>query len=225
MIDWRSALVEPFLTVWDRLVTFLPTLIGVLVILIVGVIIAKILESVVVKVLKLIKLDMASEKAGIASFLAKGEIKHTLSEIIGALVYWVVILVTLVTVANALGLTVAAQMLDDIVKYIPNVVAALFILILGVFFATLLGTIVKTAASNAGISIANMLGRVSQVIIVVFTIAVALGQLNIAASVINIMISITLGSIGLGAAIAIGFGCKDIAGRYINELIERLKRR
>lgn len=225
MVDWQSALVEPFLMVWNRVITFFPILIGVLILLIVGVIVAKILEKIVVRVLKLIKLDVASEKAGVAAFFAKGEIKRTLSEIVGALVYWIIILVTLVAVANALGLTVAAKMLDDIVKYIPNVVAALFILILGVFFATLVGTIVRTAASNAGIGLANALGRLSQIVIVVFAAAIALSQLNIAANIINMVIGVVIGSLGLGAAIAIGLGCKDIAGKYVNELIEKLQRR
>jgi hypothetical protein len=70
---------------------YIPTILGTILILVVGWFLAKLIETIVARVLKIVKLDQASEKSGIAAMLAQGEIKATLSELIGGLIYWVVI--------------------------------------------------------------------------------------------------------------------------------------
>jgi small-conductance mechanosensitive channel len=124
---------------------------------------------------------------------------------------------------NAIGLTIAAELLNKVVLYIPNVIAAIFILILGMFVATLLRNIVQTAANNAGLSQSKLLSKIVELIIVVFVTIVALEQLNIGIRITELTLSIILGCIGLGIALAFGLGCKDIAGRYVSDLIEKLK--
>jgi putative Mn2+ efflux pump MntP len=126
---------------------------------------------------------------------------------------------------NAMGLTVAADLLRQIVAYIPNVIAAIFILILGMFVATLLRNIVQTAANNAGLSQSRLLSKIVEAIVIVFAVFVALEQLNIGVKITELTLSIILGCIGLGVALAFGLGCKDAAGRYVNELIEKLKKK
>jgi putative Mn2+ efflux pump MntP len=134
-------------------------------------------------------------------------------------------LVTFVVAINAIGLTVAADLLNRIVLYIPNVIAAVFILILGMFVATILKNIVRTAANNAGLAQSNLLGKAIEIVIMVFAIAIALEQLNIGAKIIELTISIILGAIGLGLALAFGLGCKDIAGKSLAEFIDKLKKK
>src|SRR3989338_7070988 len=150
-MDWSAIVVEPVKAMLVRAATFLPTLIGILVILIVGCIIAVVLKNVVVKLLKLIQFDTASEKSGLADVLRKGGIKNTLSELMGGLIYWVIMLLVFMAALNALGMTVVASLLDKVIFYIPNVIAAIFIITLGIFLASVLGTVVRTATTNAGI--------------------------------------------------------------------------
>jgi hypothetical protein len=222
-MDWNAVLMEPVRQMLARVGGFVPTLIGVLVILIVGWIIAGILKNVVVKVLKLIQLDTASEKSGLGDLLRRGGIKLTLSELIGVLIYWLIMLLVFMTALNALGMTVAAELLDKVILYIPNVIAAVFILALGIFFASMIGTIVRTASSNAGVAQSKFLGQLTQTVIMIFTILITLEQLNIASAVVNIAVNVILASIGLAIAIAVGLGSKDIAGRMMQELVDKLK--
>lgn len=222
MLDWQQVLVEPTKAVLTRSVDFLLVFLAVVLILVVGWIIAKVIETLVVRVGRLIKLDQLSEKSGLSEFLAKGDIRLSLTELIGAIVYWVVMLVVLVVALNALGLTVAADLLDKIVLYVPNVIASIFILVLGIFVATLVGGVIRTSAANAGIAVANALARVSQAILIIFAIAIALAQLNIRTTLIDVTISIIVGSLGLAFALAFGLGCKDIAAKYLNDVINRL---
>ncbi|MFH1854631.1 MAG: hypothetical protein ABH815_04890 [Candidatus Omnitrophota bacterium] len=222
-MDWNFVVMEPVKEMLARVAGFLPTLIGVFVILIVGWIIAGILKNVVIKLLKLIQLDTASEKSGLTDVLRRGGIRHTLSELIGVLIYWLVMLLVFMTALNAFGMTVAASLLDKVILYIPNVIAAVFILALGIFFSSMIGTVVRTASSNSGVPQAKFLGQVTQTVIMIFAVIITLEQLNIASSVLNLAINIILASMGLAFAIAVGLGSKDIAGKLIQDLIAKIK--
>jgi len=222
-MDWNAVVMEPVTAMLARVASFLPTLLGVFVILIIGWIVAGILKNVVVKLLKLIQLDTATEKAGLGDVLRRGGIRQTLSELVGVLIYWLVMLMVFMTSLNALGMTVAASLLDKVIMYIPNVIAAMFILTLGIFFSSMIGTVVRTASSNAGITQAKFLGQLTQVVIMIFAIMITLEQLNIASSVLNLAINIVLASIGLAFALAVGLGSKDIAGKLVGDLVNKVK--
>ena len=224
-MNWRLVLLEPAKTVLSQIGQFLVNMLLVIVILLIGWIISKLIRTLVTRVLKAIRLDSLSERIKLGDLLAKGGIKYSLSDLIGVICYWLALLVTFVVAINAVGLTIAADLLNRIVLYIPNIIAAIFILILGMFVATLLSSIVQTAATNAGLSQAKILGKIAEVVVMVFAIAITLEQLNIGAKIIELTISILVGSLGLGLALALGLGCKDIVARFIGDSIEKLKKK
>ncbi len=223
MSNWQVVLLEPAKTVLSQISQFLVNVLLMVIILIIGWIIAKIIKTLVIRLLRAVKLDQLSDRIALDSILAKGGMSYSLSELIGVICYWLALLITFVVAINAIGLTVAADLLNRIVLYVPNIIAAVFILILGMFVATLLSNIVKTAANNAGVSQAKLLGKVVEVVVVIFAVAISLEQLGIAAKIIELTISIVLASLGLGAALAFGLGCKDIAARFLSDLIDNLK--
>jgi len=146
----------------------------------------------------MVKLDVASEKAGIEKILAQGEVKMTLSGIIAAIIYWCVILIVIATALSALNLNVAAELITKLAEYIPNILGAVFILIFGTFLSNFVGTIIRTAAANAGIATAKLLGKIAQVILMVFAVIIAIEQLKIATALIILSANIVLMAIGLG---------------------------
>jgi hypothetical protein len=225
MGNWQGVLVEPAKLILAEIGTFLINLLLVVLILIVGWVISRGIKALVIRVLRTIKVDELSERIELDDILAKGGIQYSLAELIGVVFYWVGLLVTFVIAINAVGLTVAADLLNRIVLYVPNVIAAIFILIAGMFVASLLKNIVKAAASNIGLSQANLLSKICEVVIMVFAVAIALQQLNIGARIIELTISIILGAIGLGLAISFGLGCKEIAGKSVAEFLEKLKKK
>ena len=225
MSSWQVVLLEPARTVLGQIGQFLVNILLVLIILVVGWLISKVIRSVVTKGLRAIKLDDLSDRIELDAVLEKGGITYSLSELIGVICYWLAMLVTFMVAVNSIGLTIAAELLNKVVLYIPNVIAAIFILILGMFISTLLKNIVQTAATNAGVSQVKFLSKVVEVIIMVFAIFVALEQLNIGIRITELTLSIVLGTVGLGLALAFGLGCKEIAGRYVGDLIEKLKKK
>jgi len=203
--------------------SFAPRLASAILILAIGVAISRLLERFIVKILKLLTLDKIADQIQVSSILVKGGIRRKLSELIGAIAYWVVMLAFVMTALNALDLTIAAELFQEVVGYLPHVIAAVFILTVGVFAAAFLAATVRTAAGNAGIVQAHQLGQLVQAIVIIFAFVVALGQLRI--QFVGQAFLIILSGISLGSAIAFGLGCKDLAGRWIGDLIDQVKTR
>ena len=223
MVDWQTTVVQPVEQMWASVLGFLPMLISVILILLIGWMLATLVQKVITRFLKLARLDTVSEKIGIANILTKGDINYTLSEILGVLIYWLLMLVVFLMAVNALQLTVAAQLLNQVILYVPNVIAGVFILVLGIFFASVIANAVRTTAANAGIQQARTLGQFTQVIIVVFTIMESLNQLKVDTSVLQLLVKAALASVALGVGLAIGLGCKDMAGKYVASFLDSFK--
>ncbi|MBF0504396.1 MAG: hypothetical protein HQL14_04755 [Candidatus Omnitrophica bacterium] len=203
---------------------FVSSVLLVLVIIIIGWLISEyVIKTGVTKLLKLLKLDDLSHKIELDSILSKGGISIGLSELIGNICYWLSLLITFVIALNAVGLTVVAELLQKVVLFIPNIIAAVFILVVGMFASVLIRNIVRTSANNAGISHSNVMSNICEIVIMVFAVAIALEQLQIGVRIIDLTISIILGSFGLGFALALGLGCKDIVGKAVAEFLTKLK--
>jgi len=223
MSNWQIVLLEPARQILGQIGTFLANILLVLIILLIGWLIAKVIKTVVTKVLAAVKLDELSDKIELTALLGKGGISIVLSELIGTICYWLALLVTFMVAINAIGLTIAADLLNKVILYIPNVIAAIFILILGMFVATFLKNIVEVAANNAGIAQSKLLSNTVGIIISTFAIFVALEQLGIGIRITELTLSIILGSVGLALALAFGFGCQGIAANIVKDWLEKTK--
>ena len=225
MSDWFLVLLKPAEALLAQVGQFVLKLLLVIAILIVGWVIAKLIKAVVAKLLATLRLDELASRIELDSILEKGGIKYSLSELIGVICYWVILLLNFVVMANTIGLTVAADLLNQVILYIPNIIATIFILVLGMFVATLLRNVVNTAATNAGLSQAKLLSKIVEIVIMVFAVLIGLEQLNIGAKIIELVVSITLGSLGLAFAIAFGFGARDAAEKIFADWVDALKKK
>ena len=219
-MDWNAILLDPLRNFVGQLVAFLPNLLAVVAILLGGWIVAKVIQGVLGRVLRAVKADTLAEKVQLAEMLVRGGIERTFSELVGVLAYWLVMLVVLVAALNALQLTATAELLEGFVGFLPSIVTAVLVLILGILAAGFLAATVRTVASNAGIAQAQILGRFMQSIAIIFAVVVALQQLQI--QFVGDAFLIILGAISFGAALAFGLGCRDLAGRWVSDLVDRL---
>jgi len=153
VIEWGNLIVEPVTRMLNRIMAYLPVLIGALVILIVGWIIAKAIKRLVNWLLKTIRFDSLADKAGISEILRKGDLKISAREVVSGIVYWLIIIMVLVMAVDALGLPKASDVLVSLFAYVPNVIAALLVLVVAMFLASFVSGIVRTAAGNANLAI------------------------------------------------------------------------
>jgi uncharacterized membrane protein (DUF4010 family) len=156
-------------------------------------------------------------------FLKKGDITKSPSEIIGTLVYWFIMILVIIASLDALGLPIVSDILNSIFLYIPNVVAAIIVLILGFLVGNLLAAVVRTAASNAGFKAADSMGNLALYAIVIFSVAIALDQLDIGEEIVAAAFIIAFGAFALALALAFGLGGRDAAADYLKRWLEEKK--
>ncbi|MFH1655025.1 MAG: hypothetical protein ABH954_00225 [Candidatus Omnitrophota bacterium] len=217
-MDWDTIIAEPIQEMLTKAAGFVTNLIGALLILVIGWLIAKLIKTLANKILEILRFDVLAHKAGVAKILNKGGVKLTASQILCALVYWLVMIMVLVMVVNALGLTYASQLLEGVITYIPKVIAAMFVLVIGMFLGTIVSGMVRTAAMNANLPNPAILSGLSQYAIVIFAFMIALGQLGIATILVNTTFNIFFGAICLGLALAFGLGGRDAASKCIEDI-------
>ena len=218
VIEWENLIVDPIREMLTRIMAYLPVLLGALIILIVGWIVAKIIRSIVNGVLKVVRFDALADKAGISEVLRKGDLKITARKVLSDLVYWLIIIMVLVMVANALGLPKASDVLSNLFAYVPKVIAALLVLVVAMFLASFVSGIVRIAAGNANLPKPDLLAGISRWAIINFAVTISLAQLGIAPLLVTTTFNIILGGIVLALALAFGLGGKDTAARYLEEL-------
>ena len=221
-MDWNEILLDPIRAFFSQLVGFLPNVLAVLAILVGGWIVAKVIQTVLGRLLEAVKADSLAERVQFADMLARGGIERTFSQLVAAMAYWLVMLVVLVAALNALQLTATAELLQQFVGFLPTIVTAIVVLILGILAAGFLAATVRTVASNAGIAQAPVLGQFAQAGVIIFAVVVALQQVQV--QFVGDAFLIVLGAISFGAALAFGLGCKDLVGGWMNDLVDRLSR-
>ncbi|MBI2461477.1 MAG: mechanosensitive ion channel [Candidatus Rokubacteria bacterium] len=224
-MDIDTTLLSPGREFLSRLATFLPNLLAAVFILVLGWFLARFARLVVARFLSAVRFDVASEKAGITEVLSRAEIPQRPSELIATLVYWLTLLIVVMTAVNALGLQTVSELLNQILLYIPRVIAAVVVLILGFFFANFLAGVVRTAAANADIPEADILGTVTRYALVVFTGAVALQELGIGAELVRSAFNILFGAAAGALALAFGLGGKDLARDWMARYLESARAR
>jgi len=216
-----SVVVDSVRSFLIQLGQFFPKLIGAVIILVAGWFLAKFLAFLVIRGLKLVNFDIVTDKSGVDGFLKKGGVKKNTIDILGLLVYWLVILGTLLVAFNALGLAVVSELFSRITQFIPNVIVAVLILSIGLYFARFMSDTVVAYGKNVGLHDAEMIGRLTRWAIVVFVVLLSLGQMNIADRYLQPAFLIILSGIVFGLALAFGLGGQKWAADQIDKLAKK----
>lgn len=222
---WTQSLLSAMNTLWSKLAGFIPNLLGALVVVLLGFVVAKLLDTLFSKLLAKLGLDRLMAGAGLTKLLARGGIQAPVSALVGKVVYWFVLLVFLVSAAESLGLQRVSATLDLFALYLPKVFGAALVLLAGVLLAQLASRLVRGAADGVGLEYGGSLGRLAQGLVIIISISVAIGQLEVKTDLLNIVIAIVLASVALALALALGLGSREvvgqiIAGIYLRELYE-----
>lgn len=208
---------------WTELASFIPQLLGAIVALILGWMLAKVARSGVMRVLAMLKFDKATEKSGLEAFMQHADLNISVSAVIGNLVYWLLILVMIVAVANSLGLSMVADLFNKVVLYIPNIIVAILVLVFGTILARFINRLVFAWLNNMEFEGALTVSTFSEYALLVFVFFMALEQLQIANELLTAAFIISFGAFGLAFAIAFGLGAKDWAAKVIDKVMAQKK--
>ncbi len=206
---------------WTQLAGFVPQLLAAMLLLFVGWILANLARTGVVKLLDLLRFNSLAEKTGIEAFLKQGHLDISLGRIIANLVYWVIIFIVIVTVANSLGLHMVAELFNKIVLYIPNLIVAILVLVFGVLVARFINRLVFAYLNNMGVQGSLTISTLAEYAVIIFVVFVALEQLDIGTTLLTAAFQIGFGAIGLALALAFGLGGREWAAGVIKRMTER----
>ncbi|WAE54702.1 mechanosensitive ion channel family protein [Stutzerimonas frequens] len=222
---WTQSLLSAMSSLWASVAAFIPRLFGAVVVVLLGFVVAKLLDTLLSKVLAKVGLDRLMAGTGLTKLLGRAGIRIPVSALIGKVVYWFVLLIFLVSAAESLGLERVSATLDMLALYVPKVFGAALVLLAGVLLAQLLSGLVRGAAEGVGLDYANGLARMAQGLVIIISISVAIGQLEVKTELLNYVIAIVLITVGLAVALALGLGSRELvsqilAGIYVRELYE-----
>ena len=206
---------QPLQDALSAFFSYLPQLIGAIVILIVGYVVARVLQAVVGRVLQGIGFDRWMERGGIKQFFDRAETNQTPASILGALVFWFVFIIAITMAADALGIPQVSAVLTQLIAYIPSIIAAILILILAALLANFISGIVRGATGS------DILSSIARYAIIVYAIFAALTQLGIAVQLTANTFLIVLGAVALAAAIAFGIGGREVARDILEKAYNR----
>jgi len=201
------------------IVDFIPTLLGVILLIIVGWLIAVVLARLIERVIDFLRIDKLLKKAKVDIYFDRVGLKLNSGRFLGQVIYWIIILILVFVVSDTLGLFALSEFLHSAISYIPNLVAAVFILIIAAVIADFVKKAIKTSAMSAKIASAKLLGTLGWWVVIIFGLITALKQLGVDTTLIDIAIyGIIIGS-ALAFGLAFGLGGKN----YAEQILERLK--
>jgi len=197
------------------ILTFIPRVIGFLVILIVGLILATLVSRALTLILRKVGFDRMANRIGLSRFEQRMGITLDPAGILGKIVYWFILLIFLVPAADALGLPAVSNILNTLVAYIPNVFVAILVLFLGTLAATFVADLVRGAVASANIGSPRIFAGIARWAIIGFSALVALEQLQISTPLINELFGGIVAAMAIAFGLAFGLGGQEAARRWL----------
>jgi len=215
-----DAITRAFGDLSERVIGYIPNLLGALLIFIVGWIVAVGLERLIVKILQMLRADKLTDATGMKETWEKFGVDFSLSKFIGALVKWFLIIIFLIAATEVLGLAQVSAMLTQVFQFIPQIIVAVLILMAAALLGNFLERVVKASAESAGVSASNFVGALAKWAVLIFALLAALVQLQVAPQMIQTLFMGLVAMFAIAGGLAFGLGGRDLAA----ELLDRARK-
>lgn len=217
MMEFLELMFEPLQEVFGKFKAFLPNLLAMLVILVAGIVLARLLRFLLLKFLATVGFDSWSDRMGFTTLLRKGDLWMKPSTVLAGLVFWLLIIVTLMVGLSALDVEAIDSMVSQFFSYLPRMFSAAVILLLGYVVASFISRAVLITAANGGHHYAKLLAEAVRALLMLMILAMVMEQLQIATNIVLAAFSILFGGIVVALAIAFGVGGIGTARRIIEK--------
>jgi hypothetical protein len=218
------------LSIWDtvvqqleNLLKIIPSLVGAIAVLLVGWIISKVAEKFVRRVLRSVGADKLAEKINEIEIFYKSNIKFVPSALLSRLVYYILLFIFFIAATDVLGMAAVSDLMSSILNYLPSLISAFMVFIIGILVADFLKNIVKTTCESLGIPAAGMIANVVFYFLLLNIAMITLSQARIDTEFIQDNLSIILA--GIVAAFAIGYGLasKSLVANFLASFYNKEK--
>ena len=204
-----------------QLSELVPSLLGAIGIIFGGYLVARLASRLFAALLRMVKFNELLTRGGVTQALDRSGQHFNPAKIAGNLVFWLVMLVVIMTAASLFQLESLASVTGELVSSIPSVIAAIVIIIVGIVLGSFVSGLILASAS--GITGASTLARVGRGGVIMLAIFMALQEIGVATDIVTLAFGILFGAIALALALAFGLGNRDLAGEVTREWYERYK--
>lgn len=215
-MDILNDLLDSFKTYLDKGVEYAPKVFLGLGVLIIGWIIAKILAAVAHRTLKAVKFDDLMAKVGMDKILGRIKPGLSLARILSKTLYWLLMLVFITAACDVWGLQMVTDGIGAFFEYLPTLLIALIIFVIGAYIADLIKNMVYTAANSIGVSGSKTIANIVYYVLFIFIAITALNQAGIDTDIITSNVTLILGAILLAFAISYGFAARNLVGNLLS---------
>ncbi len=207
---------DAFLQLWGQAIVYLHNIIGALIWLIIGYIVARVVRTILIKGLRAIHFDQITDRAGVGRALQAAGTRLDAAAVLAEVAFWWIFLYFIENAFTVLGFSQATLFINQVLGYLPNVFAAILIIIVGGLIANVAAGIVRGAASEAHLSAGGLLGGITRWAILLFAVLTALTQLGVGATMIYILFAGIVTLLAIAGGIAFGLGGVDAARTLVN---------
>lgn len=213
-----EAIIDAVVDLFYQVLGFLPEIVAALVVLIIGVLVAKALAKLVQQIVRAVKVDKFVRKINLIQKIEEAGTVVEFSFILAWMVKWFLYIVLLIAVSEILHLGQFTSFLRDIALYLPNVIIAVLILIVGLVLGEFVDNLIVSILKSTKAKLGAMAGAVAKWSIFVFAVLAALIQLGVAVTLIQTLFTAIMVTIALSAGLAFGLGGRDAAKSFIEKL-------
>lgn len=201
---------------WTAIGGYLPKVFGALLLIVLAIIAARLAQMAIVKVLELIGVGKLTKSKSIANSLKSADINVDFVGISGRIVFWVVIIIFALTISDVLGLNAMSDVINALLAYLPNVLAAAIVLTVAVAGARLIRDVTAASLRRMGVDYAHTIGNITFYLILIFGTLMGIDQLGFDTTILTANITVIVSGIVLTLALAFGLGGRDLAARLLD---------
>jgi hypothetical protein len=201
--------------IWQNILDVIPKILLALGLIVVAWIILKITLFIVKKLLRVTKIDSLTTKLNEAELFGKNDYTVVPSVIILKFIKYLLILIFVIIASEMLGLKMISEGIGNFIAYLPILISALLIFVVGVYLASLVKNAVRDTFKSLEINGSNLVSNIVFYAIVVVITITALNQAGIDTEIITSNLTLILGSVLISFTIAFGLGARDVVTRLL----------
>lgn len=220
MNDFTDLISQSANELWQAVGSFLPNLLGAILLIIVGAFVAKLADMLLKKLVGLLNIPSLKKNKTVKKTLESTALNIDLATIVGRVGFWVVIVVFALAAAEVLGLNALRDTIRELLAYVPNVLAAIIVLTVTIAGAKLLRDAIALGLSHMSVDFAKPVAHVSFYVVVVFGVLMALDQLNFDTTILANNITVIVTGVMLALALAFGLGGREVAGKIVERVYD-----
>src|SRR5581483_6414984 len=199
----------------NSLIGFIPNLIGFLVILFIGYVVARVVKLAVTKLLEKVGLDRALSGSPAGSYVERASPGASPSRLVGVIAFWFIFIYAIAAAVGALKIPALTNFMGNIQNYLPNVIAAVLILVVGVAVAGAAGAFAHRLTGDS--SFGRMARTIAPTLILSIVVFMVLNQLKIAPAIVTVTYIALIGMLAVPGALAFGLGGREIAADMMRD--------